>query len=108
MRAKKRTLPAKLRANAKGSLSLDQVRMILRIYWTDQYTRQKLGFTNGTYGIKHRLANQFGTTVEIIKKVVGIKQNAVGSRRRARYPSINLQTMKRNVKLRLTKIGILP
>lgn len=99
-------LHPKMRERAKGSLSLDQVRMILRIYWTDIYLREQKGL-RGTYGLRDRLATRFNTTPEIIKKIVSIKHNSRG-KRRARYPSISLQRIQVHVKHRLRKTGQIP
>lgn len=88
------------------SLNLDQVRMILHIYWIDHYTRAAQG-KQGTYGIRKKLARQFNTSVEIIKKIVSIKYNTPEKTRR-RYPSISLHYIKRKARTTLKREGIIP
>lgn len=85
-----------------SSLKLEQVRMILRIYWTDRYQRRVIGLNRCTPGIRERLAKQFDVSIEVIKKVVGVKH----SRRRLRFKTISLKTIKRNVQTRLRQRGI--
>lgn len=89
------------------SLDIKEVRTILRIYWTDQYIRKAQGL-RGTAGIRKRLARQFNTSIEIIKKIVGIKHNQAGKNRRRRYPTIALQSIQRHAKHRLKREGIIP
>lgn len=74
--------------------------MILRIYWTDRYMRQAQGLKNATHGMQKRLARQFATTPAIIKKIVSIKHNSPG-RRRKRYPTVKLQSIQTSIKNRL-------
>lgn len=82
-----------------SSLALPQVRMILRIYWTDRYRRRKLGLRSTT-GLKPRLAREFDVSIEVIKKIVAIKHNQHGRRRRQRFKTIALKTIQRNVQKR--------
>lgn len=91
----------------RASLDLKQVRMILRIYWTDHYTRAAQG-KQATHGIRKRLARQFNTNIEIVKKIVSIKPNHPGGKRRRRYPTIALQSMQKQIKARLKREGITP
>lgn len=79
--------------------------MILRIYWTDRYQRRALGFTRCTLGIRERLAKQFNVSVEVIKKVVGIKHQR-GLIRRQRFNTIALHSIQSSVKKRLRERGI--
>lgn len=92
-------------ARTLSSLSTAQVRMILRIYWTDRYQRRMLGYIRGTIGIRNRLARQFGVSIETIKKIVGIKHNQHGRRRRNRFKTISLASIQSGVKERLRKRG---
>lgn len=94
-------------ARTLSSLSAAQVRMILRIYWTDRYQRRMLGYIRGTIGIRNRLARQFGVSIETIKKIVGIKHNQHGRRRRNRFKTISLASIQSGVKERLRKRGTL-
>lgn len=89
-----------------SSLSLPQVRMILRIYWTDLYQRRALGFKQPTRGIRERLARQFDVSIEVIKKVVTIRHNQHGRPRRQRFKTISLKTIQRRVKSHLHQRGI--
>ena len=89
----------------ESSLTLPQVRMILRIYWTDQYVRRKQGLRT-TPGLRVRLAEQFGTSVEVIKKVISIKENQHRRHRRSRFKTIALKSIKRNVQRRLRQRDI--
>lgn len=88
----------------RSSLSLPQVRMILRIYWTDRYTRRAQGLKNATHGMQKRLAQQFRTSPDVIKKVVSIKHNQHGQPRRERYPTVNLRGIQVGVQTRLKKL----
>jgi len=92
---------------ARSPLSLDQVRMILRIFWTDRYTRKAAGLSTTTRGLRGRLAKQFGVSEEVIKKITYIKKNQTGAKRRTRYKTIALGSLQRNVKARLRKRGII-
>lgn len=89
-----------------SSLTLDQVRMILRIYWTDRYQRRALGFKRCTHGTRERLAKQFDVSVEVIKKVVSIKENQHRRQRRQRFKTVALKTIKRHVQERLRQRDI--
>lgn len=83
----------------RTKLTLEQVRMILRIYWTDQYARRKQGLRT-TPGLRVRLAEQFEVSVEVIKKVISIKHNQHGRRRRVRFKTIALKSIQRHVRKR--------
>lgn len=89
-------------ARTLSSLTPAQARMILRIYWTDRYQRQALGYIRGTIGIQTRLANQFGVSNEVIKKLVAIRNR----KRRQRFKSIGLRGIQRGVKKRLRQRGM--
>lgn len=93
------------RASTLSSLTLPQVRMILRIYWTDRYTRLARG-KRTTPGLRVRLARQFDVSVEVIKKLISIKHNQHGQLRRARFKTVSLPSIQRNVKRRLRQRGI--
>lgn len=84
-----------------SSLTVEQQRMILRIFWLDRYQRRALGFNRSTIGLRARLAKQFDVSPEVIKKLVGIKHNQYGYRRRVRFKSIALGSIQRHVKKRL-------
>lgn len=103
------TAVAKGRKIAPGrtlsSLTTPQVRMILRIYWTDRYQRRALGFTRCTLGIRERLARQFDVSVEVIKKMIAIKHNQHGRQRRQRFKTISLRAIQRQVRKRLDQHG---
>lgn len=88
-----------------SSLTTPQVRMILRICWTDRYQRRAEGFNRCTPGIRERLARQFDVSVEVIKKVMGVRHNRQ-DRRRSRFKTIALKTIQREVKERLGQRGI--
>lgn len=89
-----------------SSLTLAQVRMILRIYWTDRYQQQALGFNRCTPRLRERLARQFDVSVEVIKKIVGIRHNQNSRRRRVRFKTIKLQSIQSSVKHRLHQRGV--
>lgn len=79
--------------------------MILRIYWTDRYQRQAIGKST-TLGLRQRLAKQFDVSVEVIKKIISIKHNQHGQRRRRRFRTISLKSIQRSVKQRLRQRGV--
>lgn len=89
-----------------SSLTLEEQRLILRIFWTDRYQRRALGFNRSTIGLLPRLAKQFDVSTEVIKKLVGIKHNQYGCRRRQRFKGIALGSIQRHVKRRLRARGI--
>lgn len=80
--------------------------MILRIYWTDRYQRQAIGFNRCTPGIRERMAKQFDVSVEVIKKLVGIRHNQHAQPRRRRFRTISLKSIQRHVKERLRRDGL--
>lgn len=93
-------------ARTLSSLTLPQVRMILRIYWTDRYTRRARGKLGTTLGLRIRLAQQFDVSVEVVKKVISIKHNQYGWPRRNRFKTVSLLSIQRTVKRRLQQRGI--
>lgn len=88
-----------------SSLIIPQVRMILRIYWTDQYQCRMRG-QRTTPGLRIRLARQFDVSVEVIKKVISIRHNQYGGSTRNRFKTIALKSIQRHVKNRLLHRGI--
>lgn len=89
-------------ARTLSSLTIPQIRMILRIYWTDRYQRRALGCVRGTLGIRTRLAHQFDVSIEVIKKVVAINH----SQRQNRFKTISLKDVQRGVRKRLHQQGM--
>lgn len=87
----------------RGYLTPAQVRLILRIYWTDQYTRRAQGFSKGTYGLHARLIKKFGVGRSTIERITEM----VNDPDRRRYPGIHLTQIKRLVKVQLRRRGIL-
>lgn len=87
-----------------GQLTPKQVRMVLRIYWTDQYTRRAEGFTRGTRGLIKRLAFQSDVSADTIEKITVLTNDPA---KRTRYKTVSLTTIKRLVKLRLRTRGII-
>ncbi len=76
------------------TLTMPQVYMILRIYWTDRYRRQAIGLVRSTRGLRGRLAKQFGVSEDVIKKTVEMRDN----KKRNRFKSIKVQNVKATVK----------
>jgi hypothetical protein len=58
----------------RTTLTIDQVKMILRIYWIDKAKRKALGFTRSTYGLRGRLARQYRVTPNIIRNIAFLKR----------------------------------
>ena len=79
-----------LPANARRtSLTIPQVRMILRIYWTDKTRRRHAGYNRTTNGMTARLAKQFGVSIEVIRKIVAQRDN----RKRKRFKSVKVEAI---------------
>lgn len=88
-------------------LKPEDVRLILRIYWTDKYAREAYGFKRSTPGIRNRLAKQFGVSYEVIKKIVAMKSNEHRQvRRRRRFKTIDVWMSRRAAKANLKRIGV--
>lgn len=85
-----------------GQLSKDEVMMILRVYWTDKYTRAAAGL-RGSNGLQDRLARQFKVKRSTIERIVEMKHNV----NRSRYPGIHLGNIQKEVKRRLRQRGII-
>jgi hypothetical protein len=85
---------------SRTSLTLPQVRMIYRIYWTDKYQRHAAGFTRTTRGIFERLGKTFGVSTEVIRQIAKLRDNQHGKPKRERFPTIALKSIRRNVKNR--------
>jgi hypothetical protein len=84
----------------RTTLTHEQVRMIVLIYYTDLYQRRELGLTRCTTGLRPRLAKQFGASIETIKKIIGMPHN--GSRkRRKRFPGIALSNIQNSARKRV-------
>lgn len=79
-------------------LSPAQVRMILRIYWTDKLQRREIG-KRCSRGLLNRIAKQFGVSVHVIKKITDMT-DAV---RRRRFASIRVRDIKYDVQHHLKR-----
>lgn len=77
--------------------------MILRIYWTAKYQRESQGFHRADWGIKYRLAKQYGVSIDVIKHIVRMKESLIY--RRGRFPTVNVNNIKNASRARVLQKG---
>jgi hypothetical protein len=53
----------------RTTLTIDQVKMILRIYWLDKAKRRADGYHNCSYRLYQRLAAQFKVSTDVIHRI---------------------------------------
>src|SRR6266550_7081921 len=84
-----------------SKLPRDQIRLILRIYWTDKLARRGVGKSRGTPGLYDRLAAEFGVSKRLIRILADLRD----TEKKNRFKEISVENIQYDVKRRLRSRG---
>ena len=82
-------------------LTREQIRLILRIYWTDRLARKAAGKGCCTLGLYDRLAAEFGVSRRLIRHIADARDNV----NKDRFKDISVSHVRKDVRRRLRSRG---